>query len=149
MFGNVTVCDALAQRSFCWKFLCVCVWCTGPIKVYVGNVSLCVMYWSYKSLCWKCFSVCVWCTGPIKVYVVNVSVCVWCTGHIKVYVGNVSVCVWCTGPIKVYVENVSVCVMYWPCKSYCFNFLCRWCYFLIGECDYHNKWNIFFVIVLH
>ena len=72
-------------------FLCVCDVATGPRKVFVWNVS-----------------VCVWCTGPIKFFL-NVSVCVWCTGPIKVFL-HVSVRVWCTGPIKAFFLNVSVCV---------------------------------------
>ena len=146
------------SKSFCWKCFCVCViywpyksfclkcfcvWCTGPIKVFVGNVS-----------------VCVWCTNTIKVFVGNDSVCVcvmyW---HKKVFVGNVSVCdvlaqksfcwkcfclwctgskkfllemflcVWCIGPIKVFFSKCfSVCVMYWPFKSYCFE-----CFFCVYD----------------
>ena len=57
-----------------------CMWCTGPIKVFVLNVFffLYVMYWPYKSVCFKCFFFCMWCTGPIKVFVLNCfSVCVF------------------------------------------------------------------------
>ena len=101
------VCDVMAQKSFCWKnfyvchvlalykfllvmFLCVCVWCTGSIKVFVGNVSVCVMYWIYKvfvgnvsvcvmywiykSFCWICFCVC---DVLALVIVLNVFFCVY------------------------------------------------------------------------
>ena len=91
--------------------VCVCVCCTDPIKVYVGNVSLCVMYWPYNTLCLEMLLY-VWCTGPKK-FLLEISVCVC-----------VCVCVFCTGPIKVYVGNVSLCVMYWSYKCFCCKCFC-------------------------
>ena len=136
-------------KIFCWKFLfvyvmnwpyksfrlkcfsvcvcvCVCVCCTGtgPIKVYVGNVSLCVMYWPYKSFCWKCFCVCAmyW---PYETFCLEMLLCVWCTGP-KNFLLEISVCVcvmyW---PCKsLFWKCFCVCVMYWPYKSSCWKCFC-------------------------
>ena len=110
---SLCVCDVLAvlaQKSFCWEFL-----------------SVCVMYWPYKSFCWKFFCVCdVLAQRSFCWKFLSVCVMYWLYWPKKVFVGNFSVCVWCTGPIKVFVGNVSmsVCVLYWPYKSLCWKCFC-------------------------
>ena len=107
---SLCVCDVLAvlaQKSFCWEFLCVCVWCTGPIKVFVGKMLLCV-----------------WCTGPKK-FLLEISLCVCDVLAVlaqKSFCWEfLSVCVmyW---PYKSFCWkcfSLCVCVLYWPYKSLC------------------------------